>query len=622
MRKATSLCCVLLTAVTALAQAPSLRLQDDATPSGYAGTPPRLLEGGSTPQLTIAGPVGHRVLLFAGARLEPGVPLPGSSWPIHLGGFVDISSLLGSSGGLIREDHVVDGRGLLEVGVLMPVLVAPLQIALQAVLLAPTGALALTNPIEIHVTGGVVGAPAAVRFQLPASIVEEADENGVLPVGAIVTDAFGRVIRPTPPLQFTSNTPGATMPTPTSFAFANHGAGNISVTLTGTSLSAATTIATVPEVVRGAFIDRVQRTAGLRQTGLDGLAALAAGNAAGVQAALAALSTGLQPTNLPPLTGQSLMMPLLRPYPTTQQLIASGAFPAGPNDAQMPALLATLTSRFQAAASFLAGTPAGSLTFDQLAELGARYDELRDLLGQFEQLDFSGRAHWQNLQALQNLLESVLPESLRQALEKGRQALDQARALGDFAKTLASAYRSFGLGGLALRLYEPVLKDLGTLAGGMAVNGLINWGLQNIANLNLCQACSTSCLAGCSGVVQNCSVELDGDGFSTNAADHRVIVVSFSQYVTPIRNSFSGQDTIVDMLQAFANLNVLFPNFGGIFTPDSIGPQGLFCGNSAPLEVNSWPFRNTHPWGLPQPISVLVLRLDAGISNAFQWLQI
>ncbi|MBK8098752.1 MAG: hypothetical protein IPK26_16690 [Planctomycetes bacterium] len=615
-------CSVLLTSLTALAQAPSLHLQDDPTTSGYAGTSPRLLEGGSTPQLSIVGPVGHRVLLFAGTRLEPGIPLPGSTWPIHLAGFADVSSLLGSSGGVIREDHVPDGRGRLEVGVLMPLLPTPLQVALQAVVIAPNGALALTNPIEIYVTGGVVGAPAQVRFRLTASVVEEADEGGVLQVDATVTDAFGRLIRPTPALQFASNTPGTTMPTPTSFAFANYGSGNISVTLTGANISAATTIATVPEVVRGAFIDRVQRTAGLRQTGLDGLAALAAGNAAGVQAALAALSTGLQTGNLPPLTGQSLMMPLLRPYPTTQQLIASGAFPAGPNDAQMPALIATLTARFQSAANFLAGTPAGSLTFDQLAELGARYDELRNLVDQFEQLDFSGRAHWQNLQALQNLLEAVLPESLRQALEKGRQALDQARAIGDFAKTLASAYRSFGLGGLALRIYEPVLKDLGSLAGGMALNGLINWGLQNIANLNLCQACSTSCLAGCSGVVQNCSVELDGDGFSTNAADHRIIVVSISQYVTPIRNSFSGQDTIVDMLQAFANLNVLFPNFGGIFTPDSIGSQGLFCGNSAPLQVNSWPFRNTHPWGLPQPISVLVLRLDAGISNAFQWLQI
>lgn len=621
MRDPIRRCSLLLACLPALAQAPSLRLQDDATPSGYAGTSPRLLEGGSTPILTMTGPVGHRVLLFAGNRLEPGIPLPGSTWPIHLAGFADISSLLGSSGGVIREDHVVDGRGMLEVGVLMPTLTTPLQIALQAVVIAPTGALTLTNPIEVYVSGGVAGAPAQVRFQLPATVVEEADEGDVLQVDAIATDAFGRIIRPTPPLQFSSNSPGVTMPTPTSFAFDNHGAGNISVTLSGTNITATTTIATVPEVVRGAFIARVQHTAALRQTGLDGLAALAAGNAAGVQAALAALSAGLQPANLPPLTGQSLMMPLLRPYPTMPQLPLA-AFPAGPNDAQLPALLATLTARFQAAANFLAGTPVGSLTFDQLAELGARYDELRALLELFDQLDFSGRALWQNLPALQTLLEAALPEAVQRGLEKGRQGLQQAQALGDFAQSLASAYRAFNLGGLALRLYEPVLKDLGTLAGSMALNGLINWVLQNNTNLNLCAACSTSCLAGCSGVVQGCSVEIDGDGFSTNAADHRVIVVSASQYVTPIQNSFSGQDTIVDMLQAFANLNVMFPNFGGIFPPDSIGSQGLFCGNSAPLQVNSWPFRNSHPFGLPQPFTVLVLRLDAGISNAYPWLLI
>jgi len=601
------------------AGAQTLALNGDATASGYGGRPARMIETGTIPSLTVTGPVGGLAWVFIGPRLEPGIPFAGSPNPIHLAGAFDITPILGAAT-LQLHPGTVPGAGRSETGLVFPAYYEGLLIALQAVVYDPTppAGYRLTNPIQVVVPGGPTGPAASVEVVLSSPVVVEADNGGSLTLGAVVRDAGGRTIRPTPPLQVSTNAPGATYPGAGRILFPQEGLYTVTVTLTGTQLSATATVRVVPEVQPDQFPQYDAHTGTLLASLEDGVRAAALGDANGVTAAVQALNAGIQTAALPRVESRALFMPLLQSYPTLAQVIGSGQFPAAPDDPQLPGMIASLAQSLQGIQNLLGTGPAAPLSSAQLAELSVRTEELSGLTSAFLARSFSSREAYAQLPSIEPLLNTQFPAVFKRVIELSISGLQSPGGIRNLmtpvsARTQLKLFR---------KLYEKYLDYLGKLGVQLAAANLIDYLLRPFQNLDLCEICSPNCAAGCNAMSQGCTYEFYGTGLSAPPDRYRILVLNVPSRVSEVVGAFTGHDTIPDRFRTFEVLlaNTTFRFFTFPFDSQGIYEPLLCPPNPYPV-VHSWPLRRQ---GTIFPVvSIWVLRMDAqfGISNHIDKLQ-
>lgn len=614
-------CFLALGAVVSAQTAVSLRLNDDDTSSGYGGRSPRLIETGTIAGITVVGPAGSFAWVFAGNRLEPGIPFPGSPHPIGIANAFDVTLLVAGSPGpvAIPAGHVPGAPGRLDGGIPIFAGLLGLRIALQAFVFVPgPPEYLLTNPIEMDVPATPVGPPASVEAVLSAPVVIEADNGGVLTVAALARDAAGRTLRPTPPFQVATNAAGATFPAPDRIAFPRQGAFTVTVTLTATTISGRAPVRVVPEVEPDQFSLYIAHMTGLERRADDGLRALALGDRNGVNAAIAALSAGIQTSAIPAVTGRALRMPLLASYPTVQQLIANGNFPANADDPQLLPQLNAVTRSLQGIQTLL-NVPPGPLPPNQIAQLASRASELQTLVANLLARDFSSREVYAQIAVAEVLLNQLAPAVMRRSAEFVIESLRQAPD-GVVGPSTTAVYAKF-VCRLIKGLYGPYLDYIGRMLAQLELFNLIDYLLRPYQTLNLCDICSQTCLVGCSGVTLNCAFDFYGTGLQAAPSRYRILVLRIPSRISEVVNALGAHDTTADYFRVLERLGIDVPLQLFTFTPTrSSTGSPLNCGPEPYLEFNPWPLARQ---GLPAPLIILVLRMDAlaGLSNPLQKVQ-
>jgi hypothetical protein len=600
----------------------ALRLNDDVTSSGYGGRAPRLIEAGTIAGVSVQAPPGSFAFIFAGNRLEPGIPFPGSPFPISIANVFDVTLLFTGmpAPAAVLPGHLPGAPGRLEGGLSIFAALRGLRIGLQAFVAVPGPPLTylLTNPIELEVPAAAVGPAVSVEPVLSAPVVSEADNGGVLTVAALARDAAGRTLAPSPPFQVTTNAPGATFPAPDRIAFPRHGSFTVTVTLTGTSISGRASVRVVPEVEPDQFPLYVMHMTGLERIADSGLRALALGDRSGVNAAVTALSAGIQAGAIPAVTGRALRMPLLANYPTVQQLVANGNFPTNPDDPQLLPRLNAITQSLQGLQALLTAAP-GPLPPAQIALLASRTSELETLIQGLLARDFSAREIYAQLPVAEPLLNQLAPAVMRRAAEFVIESLRQAPD-GIVSPSTTAVYTRF-LFRLIRGLYGPYLDYLGRTLAQLELFNLIDYLLRPYQTLNLCDICSQTCLVGCTGVTFNCGFDFHGTGLSAPPSRYRILVLRIPSRISEVVNALNAHDTTADYFRVLERLGLDGALQFFTFTPTGSGTGSPWnCGLEPYLELNAWPLARQ---GLPAPLIILVLRMDAlsGLSNALQKVQ-
>lgn len=595
----------------------SLRLNGDDTPSGFGGRPPRLIEAGTFADLTVVGPAGALAWVLAGTRLEPGVPFLNSPNPVHINNIFDVTPLATGAPGpaTLAASHIVGAPGRVDGAIPISASLAGLRIALQGFVAVPGTQISylLTNPVEFAVPLGPVGPPASVQVVLSAPTVIEADNGGTLTVSAIARDAAGRTIRPTPAIQMTTNGTGATFPAPDRIAFPRQGAFTVTVTVTGTAISHTVPVRVVPELEPDQFPLYHRHMRGLDRIAADGLRALALGDRSGVNAAVAALTSGIQPSAVPAVVGRAVRMPVLGSYPTLQQLIAHGGFPANPDDPRLLPDLTAIRASLQGIQTLLAGTP-GPLPPNQLALLASRANELESLVTTMSRRSFSAREIYAQIGTIETTLNQLAPAVMQRTAEFILESLRQPPG-GPLGVALTITYAQ-AVRRLVGDIYGPFLDYIGGMLATIELANLINNTLRQVGTLNLCDICSSSCAVLCSGVTFNCNFDFYGTGLQGPPSNYRILVLRVTSRLSEVVNALNAHDSVSDYFQALERLGIDIPAQFFAFTPTASGTTSLFnCGPLPYLELNPWPLQRQ---GLPAPLVILVLRLDAvsGLSNA------
>ncbi len=116
----------------------TLRINNFATRAGYAGAPARLLPGGQLAFFGISGQPVEFFGLFAGSRVDPGVPSPFGLLGLDLGLQVDV-----------LVNGFTDGRGEGMIPVAVPIGLPPGSTLTMQCVLSAVGSLVVSNPEQV-----------------------------------------------------------------------------------------------------------------------------------------------------------------------------------------------------------------------------------------------------------------------------------------------------------------------------------------------------------------------------------------------------------------------------------------------------------------------------------------